>query len=243
MRPLPLLSLLASLASVSSVHADLISNPGFELGLIGWSVANAGSGDFYHYTGNLSPLTSGAIAAPQGGGFAVVTDQGGPGSHVLYQDFLVPFNLSSAMVTFDYFVLNNAVGFIDAGTLSHLGAANQHARVDLITTATVFGTGPTEILQNLLLTAPGSIHSGGWATVTFDATSLLQAHAGETLRFRFGEVDNQGNFRFGVDNVQISVATSPVAVSELSSTFGLLAFGLALLCAARGSAQWSAQSS
>jgi hypothetical protein len=79
----------AILAVPGVSSAATIVNGGFETGsFTGWTVVNqsGGSGDWFVYTGTASPQSGFAIAAPPEGTHAAVTDQTGPGSHVLYQD-------------------------------------------------------------------------------------------------------------------------------------------------------------
>ena len=65
-----------------------------------------------------------------------MTDQFGPGSHVLYQDFVVPADVTSASLSFDYFINNLNGTFVTPNTLDFTPAvANQQTRVDVITTS------------------------------------------------------------------------------------------------------------
>src|SRR5215210_103479 len=84
-----LMSLLALPALPGVASGATVANGGFGAGsFAGWSVANqaGGSGDWFVYTGTSTPLNGFPVAAPPEGTHAAVTDQGGPGSHVLYQD-------------------------------------------------------------------------------------------------------------------------------------------------------------
>jgi hypothetical protein len=227
---LPHCRLLVGLLLAPLANADLITNAGFEDGLNGWTVVNAGLGDFQRYSGGAAPISGFIIPAPVGGGFAMVTDQTGPGAHVLYQDFIVPTDVTSALLTFDYFVASRASSFINNGTLAHASGANQHVRVDLMAvTANAFSTAAGDVDQNVFQTLPGDpLVMSNFVTLSLDVSSLFQAHLGETLRLRFGQVDNQGNFQFGVDNVRLMVTRVPQVVPDTAST-GALTGGLAFI--------------
>jgi hypothetical protein len=132
-----------------------------------------------------------------------MTDAMGPGSHVLYQDFVVPTVVATASVSFSVFIQNQHTEFIEAGTLDFVPAQNQHARVDIMTIpADPFAPGAD--LMNLFLTSPGDPLVSGYNPVVVDITAFLQAHQGETLRLRFAEVDNVNFFNMGVDDVRLT---------------------------------------
>ena len=163
-----------------------------------------------------------------------MTDQEGPGSHVLYQDFVVPMGVSSATLSFKRYIQNTASGFFN-GTqgLDHTGAANQQARADImLASANPFSTASGDVLQNVFRTNSGDLRESGYSTVTANLTALLASRGGQTLRLRFAEVDNQidSNFLFGVDDISLS-ATSNVPPNPVQAPAGLLlvATGLPLL--------------
>lgn len=94
--------LAATLAAAPPVlAAPAITNGGFESGLTGWTVVNqAGSaGSFQLQTGTSSPLSGFPVPAPTGGANAAMTDSDGPGSHLLYQDFVAV--AGNATLSFD----------------------------------------------------------------------------------------------------------------------------------------------
>jgi len=111
----------------------LILNGGFESGFTSWvRVDQVGSeGTFALQTGTLSPVSGDPVPAPPGGLTAAMTDAAGPGSHVLYQDFLVPNE--GAVLTFSLFIGNRADRFVTPTTLDFsTPALNQQARVDIL---------------------------------------------------------------------------------------------------------------
>lgn len=225
-----LLSLGAVLVCTGASHArqDLITNGGFESGFAAWTRADqlGSDGSFFDQSGALSPINGLAVQAPPEGAFAAMTDAAGPGSHVLYQDFVVPAGVTLATLRFSLFINNTAAAFSTPLSLDFSTAALcQQARVDIMSSAAdPFSTVPADILQNLFTTAVGSPLVSGYNTLEFDITTLLTTHAGQTLRLRFAEADNVNIFNFGVDAVSLAIPAP--------SAFGLLAMS-ALACGRR----------
>src|SRR5215471_17796729 len=115
------LLLLALIASSSYVRANLITNGDFESGLTTWTVTNevgssAGS-NWFSQTGNISPTSGFAVPPPPQGLRAAMTDQGGPGSHVLIQSFVVPGGSTSVELSFLLFIGNRAAAFVTPNSL------------------------------------------------------------------------------------------------------------------------------
>ncbi len=203
-------------------NVNIIVNPGFETGafsllplpptgfvsntyISGWNVFNqlGSNGSFIIYdnatialpfSGTTVPVP---LPVPPVGTFAAVTDSAAPGSHILYQDVTVPV---SGMLSFDLFIGNaNAGGFVTPATLDYTGVANQQARVDLMDPAAPIQDIGAGVIQNLFQTNPGDPLVSGYNTFVFDVSAL----AGQNVRLRFAEVDNQAVFNFGVDNVSL----------------------------------------
>jgi hypothetical protein len=94
---------------------DVIVNGGFEnMDLSGWESVDqiGGSGRWDVYSGTSTFINGFTVPAPMSGGFAGVTDQSGPGSHVLQQIFSIPSNAQSVVLSFDMFLLNQDSEFI-----------------------------------------------------------------------------------------------------------------------------------
>jgi hypothetical protein len=205
----------AALICASAAHArtELISNGGFESGFSGWvrSQQLGSDGSFLDQAGTTSPVNAFAVPAPPQGLHAAMTDGQGPGTHLLYQDFVVPASVPLATIQFSLFVNNSAAAFSTPATLDFATPTlNQQARVDILTTgADPFSTGAADILQNLFQTAVGSPLVSGYSGFNVDITALLSAHAGETLRLRFADADNVNFFNFGVDSVSVNVVPAP----------------------------------
>lgn len=192
---------------------ELVTNGGFESGITGWTVLDqpGGSGAWFLQTGTGSPVNLFSVPAPPEGAMAAMTDQSGPGSHVLYQDFVVPSDVLSATLSFQAFVLNSATAYVSPDSLDYTVGSNQQARVDIIkTTADPFSVLPADVLQNVFQTLPGDPFTSGYSLESADLTALLLAHPGETLRLRFAEADNLLFFNFGVDAVGLAVTTGVV---------------------------------
>lgn len=199
--------------------AGVIVNGGFESGLAGWTTADqvGGDGTFNVQSGTLSPLNAFPVSAPPEGNNAAMTDSSGPGSHVLYQDFVVPAFSGQATLHFSLYVNNQADNYylrpdLDFAATSQTGGENlnQQARVDLLTAASdPFSVAGADVLLNLFQTNPGDPLVDGYGNYQIDVTQLLQAYTGQTLRIRFAEVDNVAPFNFGVDGVDL-VVSNPV---------------------------------
>lgn len=219
------------LASGSVGRADVITNPGFEAGFTGWTrVDQLGSeGTFFLQSGTTSPVNGDPVPAPPGGQFAAMTDAQGPGSHVLYQDFVVPVTGGQpARLSFALFIGNRADRFAAPNHLDFsTPALNQQARVDILRPgADPFSVAAGDVLQNLFQTRPGDPLISGYNMISADVTALFAANAGQTLRLRFAETDNLNIFQFGVDNVALEIIPEP----SMALLFGLGALaGLARL--------------
>jgi glucose/arabinose dehydrogenase len=218
--------LLSSVLALPATAAPLISNGGFESGFAGWIRADAvgSEGTFHLQTGTASPVLGDPVPAPPGPTQAAMTDAEGPGSHVLYQDFLVPADVTTGVLSFDVFVGNRAEQFETPATLDFsTPTLNQQARVDfLLPAADPFSVAPADVLLTVFQTQVGDALVSGYSTVSTDVSALLVARAGQTLRLRFAEVDNVFPFQFGVDNVSLETQPIPEPGSLLLIGSGLL---------------------
>lgn len=197
----------------------LVANGGFESGFDGWTRVDAlgSDGTFHLQSGTSSPVNGDPVPAPPEGTTAAMTDAEGPGSHVLYQDFVVPAVVPAAVLTLDLFVGNRADDFFAPDTLDFATPElDQQARVDILLAGTdPFSVAASDVLLNVFRTDPGDPLVSGYTTLTLDLTSLLVAHAGETLRLRFAEVDNVFIFQLGVDRVGLEVVPEPASLALL----------------------------
>lgn len=86
---------------------ELITNGGFETGtFLGWTEFDqaGGSGSWFVSSSTTAPLSGLSTVGPASGSFYAVTDQTGPGAHVLLQSFTVAPGSSSVILSFDMFV-------------------------------------------------------------------------------------------------------------------------------------------
>jgi hypothetical protein len=212
----------AAFIIVSIGHTQIITNPGFESGLSGWTqvIQPSSSGGFSQQSGTLSVLSALPVPVPPQGSFAVMSDQTEPGSYVLYQNFVVPtFDIKGELSLY-YFIHNYAFDFAVptpetlTTNLMILGVPNnQQARIDIMTASSApFSTAPSDVLANVFKTDPGdTLNTVNYVQLTDDLTGLLQSHAGETLRLRFAVANNSGNLHFGIDDIHfVTPASAPV---------------------------------
>ena len=210
-------------------QAASITNGGFESGLAGWTRADqlGSEGTFALQTGAVSPVNGTAVPSPPGGSTAAMTDAQGPGSHMLYQTFMVTAPVPQAMLSFDLFIGNRAAAFYTPNSLDFATPTlNQQARVDILAGgADPFSVLPADVLMNVFQTTAGDALVSGYSHHASDITTLLNSHLNTPLTLRFAETDNVFTFQFGVDNVDIQ-ESAEAAVPEPSSIWLLIAGAL-----------------
>lgn len=195
---------------------ELLANGNFESdSFASWATmdlpAVADGAWFISTPGGLTPLSDMPTAANAAGGTSyAVTDQTGPGTHVLYQSFTVPPNAVSVMLSYEMFV-NDADGgpIIDPAGLDHDLASNQHSRVDILYDgAAPFSTIGLDVAANYYLSVdPQLSNPNPYTFYSHDVTSIVSP--GSTYMLRFAEVDNLGFLNMGVDNVSIVATLVP----------------------------------
>ncbi len=187
------------------------NNGSFETGTFaGWGVSNpCGStiGNWFVYSGTTSPVSNFTIPAPPAGAFAAVTDQVGPGTHILFQDIALEAGSSHTLTMTLYFNNRHTANITPADfnldCSNSAGNPNQQFRVDIIRPGALLTTvSPADILQTIFWTANLPTTQLSMAPTPFVAD--LSAFAGQTVRLRFAEVDNQFFYQAGVDNVQLT---------------------------------------
>src|SRR5439155_4555711 len=159
------------LPATSSVHAiPVISNGGFEAGLTSCTTVDqlGSEGTFFSQSGSLSPVSGDPVPSPPEGTKAAMTDAPGPGSHVLYQDFLA--TPDGAALSFALFIGNHASQFATPASLDFsTPTLNQQARVDIIRNTTdPFSVAGSDVLLNVYQTGAGDPLISGYNTITTD---------------------------------------------------------------------------
>lgn len=215
-----LVSVAAMLAFGGPATAASVANGDFETGdLSGFTVANqaGGNGNWFSYSGTTSPQTRAQIAAPPQGNFAATTDQNGRGSHILYQDIALEENAEHTL-SFTLYYRNSARSFSTPDTLDYNVRPNQQYRVDILKpSADPFSVDPADVLDSVYRTEVGDPNTLEPTPMTFD----LSPYAGQTVRLRFAEVDNQSNFRASVDDIQVTTTLQPsLSISDETVTEG-----------------------
>ncbi len=184
--------------SLGHAQTNLVVNGDFETGdLTGWTEMHFNGASFWNvYTGIALP----PLPPPPTGTFAVVADQNGPSSQILFQDVTLPTS-GNIQLSLIYYYFNHAGGFVTQPTLDPTVTPNQQARIDIMDPTAVdpFSVAPADVLANLFQTNPGDPNSLGYTPLTFDLTPF----AGQTIRLRFAVVTTIDVFNFAVDDVQI----------------------------------------
>lgn len=200
--PAIILFLTASGTSLLAGQIDLLNNPGFELGLSGWSVSTAPLSTvascalgFAAQTTATGCATGNNPISGQNAAYASVAFpvNGAPSDwmNTLTQSFRVPTDIRSATLTFMSTLTGFATGIDQA----------------YITAEIYSGT------TRLLLRFQPQAGDTAWTTSTINLTSLLAAHGGETLKLQLTSNviftgDPGASVINGFDNIQIS-ATVP----------------------------------
>ena len=185
-------------ATAVSASAATVVNGSFETGSFsGWTVNDAGSGNWLINSGS-----AGSALPPTDGTRDAYTTQGGPGSHILHQD--VSLEAGQAHVLSFGLGYSNFATFRTPESLDHNVSPNQQFRMDVLRPgAAVRSVAASDVLLRVFRTETGSPTSRPMTAVTAD----LSAFAGQTVRLRFAEVDNQGNFYATLDKVAIASTT------------------------------------
>jgi hypothetical protein len=191
----------ALLAAPGAARAAIVTNGDFETGdLSGWHVDDfpPGTGSWFAYAGTTAPGGA-TVSAPPQGTYAAVTAQEEPGRHILYQDITLPPGGSvNKLSLFVYYT--TGVALATADTLDPAVIPNQQYRIDLMK--------PTAPIDSLL---PDDILHTVFSTSSSDSSTLepvekgadLSAFAGQTIRLRLAEVDNQAPLQASADAISL----------------------------------------
>ncbi|NEP14856.1 MAG: filamentous hemagglutinin N-terminal domain-containing protein [Symploca sp. SIO2C1] len=203
---------------------ELITNGDFETGnFAAWTVTDlaGGNGSFLiDDADGLTPLSGFPTVGPANGAFYAISDQRGPGTHVLSQTFTVPNSVASVIFSFDMFV-NDYRGFgvlINPAGLDHTAVPNRHARVDILTAGSPpFDTG-AGVLTNLFTDVGAPPNPNPYTNYVHDITGSVGG--GGSFDLRFAEVDNRGPLHQGIDNVSILALPQPTTGAVTLSAGG-----------------------
>lgn len=194
---------------VPGARAASVVNGDFETGtLAGWSVAEEGEGEWIAYSGTSNPVGSEAppLINPPQGTFAASTIQGGPGTHILYQDVVVGSGSEEVLQLYAYYDSEGTLVTPESGALSGV-SPNQQYRIDVMDPlAPIDSVDPADILATVLATKAGDPQALAPKVFTADLTNFK----GQTVRLRMAEADTQGYFVAGVDSVSIGPLPPPV---------------------------------
>ena len=206
-----LVALASALVGATSAGAATVVNGDFEAGnLSGWTQVNnpsgeSQSGEWTTYSGKFGGELGGEVPPPPAGSYAALTVQGGPGAHILYQDVALEPYWTHQLSLVTYYNSVNTLVTPQPNTLSPGEGEggppeNQQYRIDVVQpSASVESLEPSDILATVFATKSGDPTSMAPTTLTAD----LPAFAGQTVRLRFAEVDNIGEFNAGLDSVAI----------------------------------------
>jgi carbohydrate binding protein with CBM4/9 domain len=217
-------SVLAALASVSAILLALLAPPSagaatvvngdFEAGaLSGWQVQNSSyngsEGSWYEYEGAESSQP------PAQGTYAATTDQEGSGTHILYQDVALEPGFTHTLSMTVYYDSHAPLTNPMPNTLNSSGGpsattfeqSNQQYRIDVIRpSAPIDSLSPSDVLTTVFATKAGDPETLSPTVVTASLTPF----AGQTVRIRLAEVDNENPFNAEVDAVSITSAPAPI---------------------------------
>ncbi len=211
-------SLLAASTLANAATFNLVSNGGFETGtLANWSVNAVGnpSGGCPFAGRNWNVSNSGgatgcsAVGNPSEGQYAayVMNDGLAESTYTLSQDFLVPFNVTSA-----------SLAWSDSSVSSYNGA--------LRSLSVGLYAGNTLLADVYQFNMPLSDFSSAWDARQVDVSALLAAHGGQTLTVRFSNyIPNTWTGPAGLALDNISLTAEAANVPEPGS-MALLGLGL-----------------
>jgi hypothetical protein len=177
----------------------------FESGaLAGWQAVGSGSGAWFVYSdgqeapdpAQSDPNAPFFVPDPPQGGFAAVTDMNGPGTRILYRDVGLDGRSTLHLTVF----YEGSAPFSTPDTLAYESPEpNQQFRIDLIDpTAPIDSVADGDVLINVFHTSPADPTSLAPTAVSVDVSPW----AGQTVRLRLAQSDNQGPLRAGVDNIR-----------------------------------------
>ncbi len=177
----------------------------FESGAItDWQAVGSGFGGWFVYTNGQEapdpaqsdPNVPFDLPDPPQGKFAAVTDMNGPGTRILYRDLRLEGRFTLHVTVF----YAGTTPFSSPETLAYdAPEANEQFRIDLVDpSAPTDSVARGDVLVNVFHTSPGDPAGRQPTDVSVDVSPW----AGQTVRLRLAQSDNQGPLRVGVDNIR-----------------------------------------
>jgi hypothetical protein len=177
-----LVSLVAMLGSASAADAATVVNGDFETGdLSGWTVDSTsvpGNGYWFAYTGTVAPLTGGPLGS----------------------------TITMTLKLWGYYkAQQGALGNPTPDSLDPSApGVNEQYRIDVMKpSAAIDSIDPADVLLNVFRTQAGDPQTLAPTEMTADLTPF----AGQTVRLRFAETDNNGVLNASTDDVRIETVT------------------------------------
>jgi hypothetical protein len=206
---LAILAFAAFLTFVTGAQAAAIVNGGFETGTLeGWTATSeTGEGEWAAISGTEPPLSGGfgnTVLAPFEGSYDAVSDELDPDSMVLYQEVALAPGVSHELSLELNYHSEESLITPSPDTLSVEEGPNQQVLVDVMKAGTpVTSVEPSDILATLLQTEEGDAQEIGWTHLTTDLTPF----AGQTVRIRIVDSNNEAPLNVGVDAVSVTNQT------------------------------------
>ena len=174
--------------SWSAGEGEAIVNGGFETGdFTGWVTEDSGYGRFVIDEGTLDPPGPDGPLPPFAGSYNAVSQQTGPGKHILYQEVTVPAGVAAATLKWADRIRNHASVFVEG---------EQEFRVEI-------QSQDGESLEVAFATKPGDELLGGWVERTYDLSSFV----GQTIRIAFIEQETISYLNVHLDAVSVWLGT------------------------------------
>ncbi len=229
-----LVAILAALAGLvlllpNGAKAATVVNGDFETGnLTGWTNSSTIESSWFAYSGTNAPISFTGppeeeaprqVIAPPQGNFAATSDENGPSTHILYQDVALDPGMTHSLSMLVYYKSEAPIAVPSPDTLTVTPGlmlpeeeepANQQYRVDVMSPgAPVDSVNPSDILANVFRTNVGDPQTLQPKQVSVD----LSAFAGQTVRLRLADADNENFFNAGADAV--SITSVPISDFQL----------------------------
>lgn len=155
------------------------------------------------FASGISETDAGTINPSLSDDTYVYTSQMEPGYTVLTQEFTV--GSGSNIVFFDIAIENGADDFY----VPEIGVTDpeipiQQARVEVLKPGSdTLSVSADDIIVNAFQTQPGDPLSQDWTSVEFDVTAELSGYVGQSVIFRFTQIDNQMYMNMALDNINV----------------------------------------